>query len=76
MENSEITKVEFYVEGEGDVVAIFPEIKDGIFFACYYRIGQHSLAHPDYIKGLKKATTEEYADLKSELVNLIGYKFE
>ena len=76
MENSEITKVEFYVEGEGGVVAIFPEIKDGIFFTCYSHIGQHSLAHPDYVKGLKKATPEQYADLKNELVNLIGYKFE
>jgi len=74
METSEITKVKFYIDGEGEVVAVFPDITDGLYLACYSHIGQHSLARPSYIKGLKKATPKQYESLKKELVNLIGYK--
>lgn len=74
------TKVKFLIEGgakHGNVLAVFPdEIADGQYNKlCYAHIGQHSAVAPRYYAGLKKATPEEYAPLKTELEG-IGYNLE
>lgn len=43
--------------------------------SCYQHIGQHSACHPGYVRGLKKATPDQYKDLKEELES-IGYNLE
>lgn len=40
---------------------------------CYAHIGQHSACCVDYVKECKKATVEQYTELKTELES-IGYK--
>ena len=73
------TKVKFYIS-KGEVLAVFPEEKysndpaDNCVMS-YMHIGQHGAASPDYYRKLKKATLEEYANLKFELEG-IGYNLE
>ena len=66
------TKVYFRVFPDGDVIALFPEIRDGEYIASYQRIGQHCNATPSLIKELRWATREERSELKEELENM-GY---
>jgi len=68
-----MTKVIFFKE-EGEPLAVFPELKDGNNnLQCYARIGQHSVAHKDYIKTLPVIREpKEYNGLKRELTEL-GY---
>lgn len=47
----------------------------GKLVACYSHVGQHSSCHPDYYNELPKASPVQYANLKSELVN-IGYNLD
>lgn len=57
---------------DGDVIAFFPDQKDGAYVGSYQHIGQHGNAmypHPDTIP----AKLEEYADLLAELRG-IGYE--
>lgn len=79
------TKVRFLIEDQYqtkdrrtvvEVLAVFPDTyeKSG-FLMCYARLGQHSYAHTDYLKGLKPATKEQYKELKNEL-ETIGYNLE
>lgn len=70
------TKIEFYVDSENDVLAVFPETKNGVYVETYAHVGQHNQAHIEYINGLRKATPEEYAELRKELVELVGYQFD
>lgn len=64
--------VRFYRELRG-ILAIFPNDTNNTngyrtdLIGCYSHTGQHSYAAPEYIKGLKPATKEEYKDLASEL---------
>ena len=74
--NNMKTNVEFYVDGENDVLAVFPDIRDGVYVLSYSHIGQHGQLHTDYLPKLRKATPQEYAELKTELVCLIGYQFD
>lgn len=70
------TEVVFYMEVNADdttwvtPLAYFP--KEG---TCYAHIGQHSECSPEYVANLKRATPEQYADLKAELES-IGYNLE
>ena len=62
---------------EGDIIALFPEIKgddEGLFCMSYQHIGQHGLADYNIVTyGItKKAKPEEYQELKEELES-IGY---
>lgn len=65
-----MTKVKFYKQKDGDILAVFPE---EIFdnkgnITCYAHIGQHSACSKEYLKGLKLATPSEYNDLLDELI--------
>lgn len=70
-----MTKVKFYTENDGEVFAYFPEMEyypkgygfDERMRSCYSHIGQHSACHPNYLKGKRLATENEYKDLLAEL---------
>ncbi len=73
-------KVQFLIEPDngltmGDsVLAVFPQwVEPDGNVMCYSHIGQHSCAHPDYIKACTPATPEQYADLHTELTRTVGY---
>ncbi len=59
-----------------DLFAYFPKINeswDNKLKLGYSNIGQHSEVHVDYAKRSKKASFEQYKELKTEL-EAIGYK--
>ena len=70
-ELKEYTRVKFvyprYPDGQREVLAVFPDDKerDGSL-TCYAHIGQHSTAHPSFLKR-KAATPTQYAALEKEL---------
>ena len=72
------TIVKFYIDQEGDVLAVFPQLKynkhlyGNDMVTCYAHCGQHSALHIDYLTGLKAASFEESNPLLLELIN-IGY---
>lgn len=69
--NTEYTRVYFvypkYPDGQREVLALFPDDKerDGSI-GCYAHIGQHSAAHPSFMRR-KAATAAQYAALEREL---------
>lgn len=76
-------KVQFLVNEKDpknpDVFAYFPEENHDIagkYKTAYSHIGQHSACHPEYARESRPATPEEYADLKAELENQVGYNLE
>lgn len=80
------TKVQFfYHQDNDDIFAYFPEILEGkkynvrtgeeIFCSSYAHVGQHSACSNLYVKECKKATPEQYKDLKEELTS-IGYNLK
>jgi hypothetical protein len=42
----------------------------------YMHVGQHGEASLDFVRECKPATPEQYADLKNELENLVGYELD
>jgi len=81
--NEAPTKVMFLVNEKDpedpDLFAYFPEEnhdREGKFKTAYSHIGQHSSASPQYAAESRPATPEEYADLKAELENQVGYNLE
>ena len=68
-------KVCFRIEGDGEVLAVFPESPTATkFVEVYSRIGQHQTALWEYVRySTRRATPDEYADLLAELIR-IGYK--
>ena len=68
-------KVVFRKYKEGDIIALFPEIKESDYkVSCYQHVGQHGLTdYHETIKCTKLATDTEYQDLKKEL-ETIGYE--
>lgn len=64
-----MTKVKFYVEQGGDILAFFPDIVETQEGArrCYSHVGQHSSCSNNYLKHCTKATPDEYKDLLEEL---------
>lgn len=75
------TKVRFLVEAgeEGGggpcVLAVFPETESPGVVECYASLGQHAVAHPDYVRTLKPAAKEQYEPLAKELASA-GYDLE
>ena len=68
-------KVVFYVEKGGGVLAVFPYEPSGTSgrnMTCYAHFGQHGSVRPEYLRGCRLASPEEYSDLKHELEQ-IGY---
>ena len=75
------TKVVFLYNDDkesSDIFAFFPEQQYGIgaaHFDSYAHIGQHGACDIDYARESRKATPDEYKDLKTELES-IGYNLE
>jgi len=68
-------KVIFRKWGNGDVIALFPEIAcDTIGYNCqsYMHVGQHGAASPSLVASTKPANKEDYKELFDELTKL-GY---
>lgn len=73
------TKVRFYVDKDGDILAVFPFEKynnlNPQLRVCYAHLGQHSCASKGYYSRLPKATREQSKGLANELTGL-GYDLE
>jgi hypothetical protein len=72
----QLTNVIFYKEANGDILAYFPNedySADGKTKWCYSAKTAHAGCSSEYVKKLKKATPEEYKELKTELENLRGH---
>ena len=75
------TKVRFLVEAGEEgcagpcVLAVFPETESPGVVECYAPLGQHGVAHPDYVRTLKPAAKEQYEPLAKELASA-GYDLE
>jgi hypothetical protein len=78
LKDTEITKVVFRKFKDGQVIALFPYVESSRgFCSSYMHIGQHSDADYNHIvRSTKLATADEYADLKNELENSVGYNLE
>lgn len=77
--DNDVTKVVFRKFKEGDVIALFPEVatdRQGINCLSYQHIGQHGAASTLIVNSTTLATESEYADLKRELENRIGYNLK
>ena len=76
--DKDITKVIFRKFKDGEIIAFFPELAGSLSpYTCqnYMHIGQHG--HGDAnILDTKKATPEEYGDLKRELEVHFAYNFQ
>lgn len=77
--DKEKTKVIFRM-WQGEVIAIFPELAGDMnpgTCSSYQHIGQHGACDPYMIiNSSKLAKPEEYADLKAELENNVGYNLD
>lgn len=63
-------RVKFYLENGHNVFAYFPDLPadhEGNK-TSYSHIGQHSACSPNYVKGKKLATPEQYRELLEELI--------
>lgn len=70
------TKVIFRKFKNGEIIALFPELKEGRgLILSYMHIGQHGDASPEIVTDTKPATPEEFAPLYNELTG-IGYRLE
>lgn len=70
------TKVIFRKFKNGEIIALFPELKEGRgLILSYMHIGQHGDASPKIVMDTKPATPEEFAPLYNELTG-IGYRLE
>ena len=78
-QDTEITRVVFRKWKDGEVIALFPDIPSDAanWYTCmsYMHIGQHGAACPAITYDTKKATPEDYNDLKQEL-EAIGYNLK
>lgn len=60
--------------GEWEVMAFFPEVHvNPGNIMCYAHMGQHSEASYEFYMTTKPCTESEYADLKRELEECLGY---
>ncbi|MFA5307294.1 MAG: hypothetical protein WC365_07645 [Candidatus Babeliales bacterium] len=77
MNKPQLDKVVFRKFKEGDIIALFPCMKESNYRVnSYMHIGQHSAADYDGVISITTpATQEEYADLKAELTS-IGYNLK
>lgn len=62
---------------DGEIIAIFPEMREGNYMCgSYLHVGQHGAGHYHImIHRTEKASPQEYADLKEELES-IGYNLK
>lgn len=58
--------MKFYVDYDGEVLAILPGLKNGLLPAYNLNKGLHYI-EPDYIEGLKRASNAKASTLKSHL---------
>lgn len=65
-------RVIFVKSDDGEITAVFPDLKDGRYFTCYSHVGQHSLCHPDWVNAQMPAEEHEYESLLEE-ISSIGY---
>jgi hypothetical protein len=73
--DAEKTKVIFRMFGDGQVIALFPEIAtDQLGYNCnsYMHVGQHGAANPSITNRTTLAKQEDYKHLFDELTKL-GY---
>lgn len=76
MAEEDKTIVVFRKYPDGGVVALFPEIREGIYVGSYGHIGQHGAADYHYVvERTRPATPSEYRALKREL-ETIGYNLD
>jgi len=76
--DKEITKVIFRMFGDGQVIALFPEIatdKVGYYCQSYMHNGQHGPASPGLVNSTKPTKQEDYQHLFDEL-KTIGYNLK
>lgn len=77
MAESKKTKVLFVTEREGEILAVFPEEKEGQYnVKCYCHLGQHSQTGINYYKSLREAKPVDYQPLYDELVKEFGYDLD
>jgi hypothetical protein len=72
------TKVIFRMFGDGQVIAMFPEVaadRIGKYCDSYMHVGQHSAASPTLVTTTKLANEEDYKDLFDELTKM-GYNLK
>ena len=71
MPDSEITKVVFRKDKDGEITAVFPEVPSSCFdwyqMSCYAHMGQHGGCVYDWYITTRLASPEEYESLKQEL---------
>lgn len=73
MKKGNNTRVVFRAFGNGEIIALFPHIKErGGFIESYMHIGQHGSASPAIVYDTKPATPEQYKELLNELI-CVGY---
>ena len=69
-----MTPVIFRLEKDGQILAVFPTIPEGMgYMSCYAHIGQHGVCSPEYYRSTRPCPTGAYRDLYKELED-IGYK--
>ena len=66
------TKVVFRKFSDGEIIAVFPQVKNDRYLMSYQHIGQHSNCARDISTFTKPAAPAEYNDLLRELC-AIGY---
>lgn len=74
MKNKDIIKVVFRKFKDGEIIALFPNLKfDNAGNICsYMHIGQHGGASPLLVNNTKLATPEEYKPIYNELLQYWG----
>lgn len=74
--NTNKIRVIFRAFKSGEIIALFPDIKQGNgLILSYMHIGQHGGASPNIVSDTKPATPEQFAPLLNELTG-IGYSLE
>ena len=74
--NTQKTRVIFRAFRNGEIIALFPELKQGRgLILSYMHIGQHGDASPEIVRYTKPATREQFTPLYNELT-AIGYRLE
>ena len=70
------TKVVFRKFKDGQIIALFPELRErGGMVESYMHVGQHAAADPLIVHHTKPATPDEYRALAEELA-AIGYRLD
>ena len=73
----EITRVIFRCFDDGEMIALFPDIKNGKYILSYIEMGQHGDADLNHTLSITNSVNDfdEYQDLYHELES-IGYVLE